>query len=95
MSANQPLWLRAVLRAERAAGTRVESAVRTDTYFDVVSRLTRLHRQVNRAAEDLSRRWLHLFNLPAGSDVRRMREQLSRIERRLNLLADEVTEVVP
>ena len=95
MSANQPLWLRAVLRAERAAGTRVESAVRTDTYFDVVSRLNRLHRQVNRAAEDLSRRWLHLFNLPAGSDVRRMREQLSRIERRLNLLADEVTEVVP
>ncbi len=95
MSANQPLWLRAVLRAERAVGTRVESAVRTDTYFDVVSRLNRLHGQVNRAAEDLSRRWLHLFNLPAGSDVRRMREQLSRIERRLNLLADEVTEVVP
>jgi len=95
MSANQPLWLRAVLRAERAVGTRVESAVRTDTYFDVVSRLNRLHGGVNRAAETLSGRWLHLFNLPAGSDVRRMREQLSRIERRLNLLADEVTEVVP
>jgi hypothetical protein len=93
MSSNQPLWLRAVLRAERAVGTRVESAVRTDTYFDAVSRLNRLNGQVNRAAEDVSRRWLHLFNLPAGSDVRRLREQLSRMERRLGVLADDVAEL--
>jgi hypothetical protein len=92
MSANQPLWLRAVLRAERSVGARVESAVRTDTYFDVVSRLNRLHGQVNRAAEDLSRRWLHLFNLPAGSEVRRLREQLSRMERRLDGLADDLAQ---
>jgi len=44
------------------------------------------------AAETLSGRWLHLFNLPAGSDVRRLREQLSRMERRLAVLADDVAE---
>ena len=34
-----------------------------------------------------------LLNLPAGTDVRRMREQLSRMERRLDQLTDEVAEV--
>ena len=93
MSAHQPPWLRAVLQAERAVGTRIESTVRTDAYFDVVSRLNRAQTKLNRAAEDLSRRWLHLFNLPAGSDVRRLREQLSCVERRLNGLAEDVAEL--
>jgi hypothetical protein len=35
---------------------------------------------------------LHLLNLPAGNDMRRMREQLSRMERRINQLTEEVAE---
>ena len=38
---------------------------------------------------------LHLFNLPAGHDIRRMREQLSRMERRLNQLSEHVEELDP
>jgi hypothetical protein len=40
--------------------------------------------------EGVSRRCLHLVNLPAGSDIRRVREQLSRMERRMNALTDEL-----
>jgi hypothetical protein len=90
---SQPLWLKAVHRLERAIGEPVERAVRTDTYFDAVTAATRTVAQVKRTAEGASRRCLHLFNLPAGSDVRRLREQLTRMERRLNALSEDVAEL--
>ena len=85
-----PLWLRAVHRLERAIGEPIEAAVRTDTYFDVVAHATRARSLATGAAEGVSRRCLHLLNLPAGTDVRRLREQLARMERRLQVLTDEL-----
>lgn len=93
MPANQPLWLKVVHRVERAVGEPVESAVRSDTYFDAVTVINRARRKAIGAVEGVSRRGLHLLNLPAGTDVRRMREQLSRMERRLEQLTDEVEEL--
>ena len=91
--ADQPLWLKAVLRLERAIGEPIESAVRSDAYFDLITTTTRLRRRAVGAAEGVSRRCLHLLNLPAGTDIRRMRQQLARMERRLNQLSDEVAEI--
>jgi hypothetical protein len=93
MPANQPLWLRAVIRLERTIGEPIESAVRSDTYFDLVSTTTRVRRKVTGTAEGVSRRALHLLNLPAGSDIRTMRQQLARMERRLNQLSHDVAEL--
>jgi hypothetical protein len=93
MPVEQPLWLRAVLRLERAIGEPIESAVRSDTYFDLVSTTTRVRRKVVGTAEGVSRRCLHLLNLPAGSDIRTMRQQLARMERRLNQLTHDVSEL--
>jgi hypothetical protein len=93
MSSNQPLWLRAVHRLERAVGEPVESAVRSNAYYTVVTVGTRATAKAKRTAEGVSRRYLHLLNLPTGSDVRRVRDQLTRMERRLNDLADEVAEM--
>jgi hypothetical protein len=93
MSANQPLWLRVVLKVERAVGEPIEAAVRSDTYFDLVSTTTRVRRKVGGAAEGVSRRCLHMLNLPAGSDIRRLRQQLARMERRLNELSNDVAEL--
>jgi hypothetical protein len=90
MSAAQPLWLRAVCRLERAIGEPVESAVHSDAYFDAVAELTRLRARAVGAVEGVSRRCLHLFNLPAGTDLRRVREQLSRMERRIEEINDEL-----
>jgi hypothetical protein len=92
MSSNQPLWLKAVHKLERAVGEPIESAVRTDTYFDLVTIATRATAKAKRTAVGTSTRVLHLFNLPADDDVRRLREQLLRIERRLNQLSDDVSE---
>jgi hypothetical protein len=91
--AGHPLWLRAVYKVERAVGTRVEAAVRSDTYFDLVAESQRKQRQARALAEGLSRRCLHLLNLPAGSDVRRLREQLGRMDRRLHSIQKELAEL--
>jgi GTP1/Obg family GTP-binding protein len=85
-----PLWLRAVHKLERAIGEPVEAVVHSDRYFDAVAELTRLRRKADAVAEGAARRWLHLLNLPAATDVRRLREQLSRMERRLDDVSDEL-----
>jgi hypothetical protein len=88
----KPLWVRAVYRLERAVGEPVEAAVRTDTYFDLMTKATRTTRTVKRTVTGVSTRGLHLLNLPAGTDVRSLREQLARMERRLNRLSEQVEE---
>ena len=93
MPANQPLWLRVVLKVERTVGEPIEAAVRSETYFDLLSTTTRVRRKVGGAAEGVSRRCLHLLNLPAGSDIRRLRQQLARMERRLNELSHDIADL--
>ena len=83
MSANQPLWLRTVHKLERTIGGPVESVVRSDTYFDTVAEVNKTVARVTGAVEGVSKRGWHLLNLPAGTDVRRMREQLAAMDRRL------------
>ena len=87
---SRPLWLKVVHKVERAIGEPVESAVHSDTYFDAIAGAMRLRRKAIGAVEGVSRRCLHLFNLPAGTDLRRVREQLSRMERRLDEVHDEL-----
>jgi hypothetical protein len=87
-----PLWLRVVHRLERVVGEPLESALHSDTYFDLVTEILRAKARTERTLEGLSRRTLHLVNLPAGSDIRRVREQLTRMERRLAELSRELEE---
>jgi hypothetical protein len=87
-----PRWLELVRRFERAIGAPVESAVRSDAYFDVVTQANRVRARMTRSVEELSEQWLHRFNMPAASDVRRLREQLGRVERQLNRVAKDLAD---
>jgi hypothetical protein len=88
-----PAWLKLVLRLERAIAAPVEAAVHSDAYFDVVAELNRGTRRLTDAAESVSKRGLHLLNLPAGTDIRRVREQLARMDRRLLQLSKELEQL--
>jgi hypothetical protein len=89
-----PLWLRVVHRLERTVGEPLESALHSDTYFDLVTELLRARTRAERGMEEISRRLLHLLNLPAGSDISRVREQLGRVERRLAVLSKELDDAM-
>ena len=93
MPAEQPLWLKTVHRLERAIGGPVESVVRSDRYFDTMAKAKKTRRKAGSVVEGVSRRGLHLLNLPAGTDVRRVREQLLRLERRLDQISYDVREL--
>jgi len=86
-------WLKLVLRVERAIGAPVETAVHSDVYFDVVAELNRGTRRLTGALESVSKRGLHLLNLPAGTDVRRLREQLAGMDRRLLQISKELEQL--
>src|SRR5262249_26326582 len=90
MAAGAPLWLKLVLRAERRIGRPVEAAVRRDGYFDAVSEVNKAAARLSGALEGASRRGWHLLNLPAGSDVKRMREHLAGMDRRIVRLTKEL-----
>jgi hypothetical protein len=83
MAQEKSPWLEMVQRFERAIGVPVEKAVRSDTYFDLLTQATRMRKQLTGTLETVTAEWLSLFNLPAGSDIRKLREQLSRVERQL------------
>ena len=85
--------LKLVLRLERAIGAPVETAAHSDAYFDVVSELSRGTRRLTGALESVSKRGLHLLNLPAGTDIRRVREQLARMDRRLLQISKELEQL--
>jgi chromosome segregation ATPase len=72
---------------ERVIARPVEAAVRSDEYFDVVTQLNRTRARAAKAIESVSEEWLHLFNLPAATDLRALRKQLTRVERQLNKVA--------
>jgi hypothetical protein len=94
MAAKQdaPLWLQLVHRFERAIGDPIESAVRSDAYFDLVAQARRAGGRLTSFAESVSEEWLHLLNLPASSDVRKLREQVARMERQLAEMAKELAD---
>jgi hypothetical protein len=92
VAAGTPLWLDLVLRAERIVGSRVEGAVHSDTYFDLVAELNRTKAFLTGTVEGISKRIWHMANLPAGTDLRRVREQLARMERRIVELSKELDE---
>jgi hypothetical protein len=91
---SQPLWLELVQRLERTIGTPLEAALRSDAYFDWVAQLNRTQARLSAHAENLAEQWLHAFNLPAATDIRRLREQLSRVERELIAIGKAVADSI-
>jgi len=83
-------WLEWIQRWERTIGEPVESFVRSDAYFDLMTQFNRARSQATHTFEGLWEQWLHLFNMPAATDVRKLREQLSRLERQVNRIAKDL-----
>lgn len=78
-------------RLERAIGVPVERFVTSDAYFDLLPHLRRTQEQVEELVAAATEPWYRLLNLPSGSEVRQLREQLSRVERQVDKLAKQRT----
>ena len=85
-------WMKAFRRVERGVGRPLEEWVRSDATIAALIRLLELQRGAQRRTERVLRAYLHLWNLPALSDVRALSRQLAQMDRRLRELSREVDE---
>jgi hypothetical protein len=86
----KPLWRKGFDTAERAVGPRLESLVRSDGFALAFGAAQGLQRTMQRRAERASRRVLHFWNLPAGSDVTRVLGELGQLQRQVRELSKQV-----
>src|ERR671938_515241 len=68
---------------ERAVGRPMEAGVETDTFQDLLAVATRLQVAVQERIERRTSGFLHLFNLPARSDIKHLSEQLNRLDKQV------------
>lgn len=83
---NRPAWRQAYDSWEKAVAPGLEQLTASAGFRDVVATAARVNATVAKEAERASRQWLHLWNLPAASDVRRLRRQVAGLEQELQLL---------
>ncbi|WP_091928829.1 hypothetical protein [Blastococcus sp. DSM 46786] len=81
-----PLWRQAFDAAERAVAPRAESLVRTEHFALGAALVRRAQTLASRSAQGLSARAWHLLNLPAGSDISRLRAQIGSLDREVRRL---------
>src|SRR5437660_3255579 len=93
MADERPLWRKLFDTAERAAAPHLEGLVKSEGFADVATLTMRVQAAANRGAERAMRRALHFWNLPAGSDIKRVSEQIASLERRVRELSKRLEEL--
>jgi hypothetical protein len=86
MSSPAPLWRQAYDAAERTVTPRMESLVRTPGFALGVALARRAEAVARSTVRSASARAWHLVNLPAGSDVHRLRAQIGALDREVRRL---------
>ena len=83
---SKTLWRSGFDRLERAAGAPLGRFVQTRSFGKTVTALVHVQSFTRDSVErGLSQRW-HLANLPARTDVARLRAQVSQLDRQLRVL---------
>lgn len=81
--AGKPLWRQVFDSVDRRVARPVEAGARSDAFGDAVTVAWRLRRRVERDVERRTGQVLHLLNLPAATDVRRLSQQVAALRREL------------
>jgi len=80
------MWRQAFDLAERAVAPRLESLVRTNQFARGAALAAKTQSFGRRQANGLSARAWHLVNLPAGTDLARLRSQVGALDREVRRL---------
>jgi hypothetical protein len=82
-----PLWRQAYDTVDRAVTPHAESLVRTPGFALGAALVRRAQTVARGSARGVSARAWHLLNLPAGTDVSRLRAQLGALDREVRRLS--------
>lgn len=92
MASSSPLWKQLFDAVDERLSPTINEMARSEDAAALAALGRRGRSEIDRRMEQASRRALHFFNLPAGSDVNRLLEHIARLEREVrdlrNLLTD-------
>jgi hypothetical protein len=86
---NTPGWRWAFDAVERRIARPIESGVRADAFNDAMTLALRMRRRLERAIARQSRHALHVANLPAATDVKRLSAQVAALHHEVRALQRE------
>ncbi|NEK57373.1 hypothetical protein GCU56_05735 [Geodermatophilus sabuli] len=86
MTQPPPLWRQAFDAAEKRVTPRAEEFARSDTFAVGVALLRRATTVARDSARGVTTRFWHLIDLPAGTDVSRLRAQVGALDREVRRL---------
>ena len=78
-----PRWQQQAGRILNLVNPPLEAVTRREDFAIAVGLARTVQGELRRRYERQSRRVLHLFNLPAGSDILALRQQIASLERQL------------
>jgi hypothetical protein len=81
-----PLWRQAYDAVDKAVTPRAEALVRTQGFALGAALARRAQTLARGSAQGVTARAWHLLNLPAGSDVSRLRSQIGALDREVRRL---------
>ncbi|MFT4126142.1 MAG: hypothetical protein QM662_07915 [Gordonia sp. (in: high G+C Gram-positive bacteria)] len=76
--------------AERALTPPIEAVVQSDELAIATSLIGKARRGIGRRVDGVNAAVLHLANIPAGSDIRKLRRQVSELDYEIRQLRLEV-----
>ena len=79
---------------EKAVAPGLQQFTASDGFRDFMAASAKVTSAFAAEFERASRRWLHFWNLPAATDVRKLRQQVAAVDRELKGLKNLVFEVV-
>jgi hypothetical protein len=82
----RPWWRQIYDGVERTVAPPLERLVRTHEFADVVAWATRAKAMLLNQVDGSAARVWHLMNLPAGTDVQRLRVQIGALDREVRRL---------
>ena len=92
MADDRPAWRQGFDAIEATVTPRLEGLVQSEQFQIAAGLASNLQRELQRRTERAMRRALHLWNLPAGSDVTRILNEIGALQRELRELSSRVDE---
>lgn len=92
MAEDRPVWRQGFDTVEQTVAPRVTELVNSEQFAIAAGLVTRAQRTARRRAERTTRRLLHLVNLPAGSDVTRLLNEIGKLQAQVRELSRQVDE---
>ena len=85
-----PRWRQAFNAVEGTVAPALDSLVNSEGFAVAVGLAAQVRKRIQKQTERSTRRLLHFYNLPAGSDVNRLLTEIGQLQRQVRELSDRV-----